>query len=88
MLLPYISMFLEEAPPLLPAPLTGTPSAIAASAISFFSLWLARIGGIIAFAGTLKFALSIKSDDAKEQMLFWINCIPYTTLFTSAALGS
>ena len=68
MLLPYVSMFLEEAPPLLPAPPTGTPSAIAASAISFFSLWLARIGGIIAFSGALKFALSVKSDDAKEQL--------------------
>ncbi len=51
-----------------PLPSTSDPAAIAQSGIDFFSTWIARIGGIVAFIGAVKFALSVKSDDAKEQL--------------------
>lgn len=54
---------------LIPDPPTGTPAELAKGGIEFFSLWIARIGGIIAFIGAIKFALSIKDDNAKEQLL-------------------
>lgn len=54
---------------ILPTPPTGTPAELAQDAFSFFELWIARIGGIVAFIGAIKFALSIKSDDAREQLL-------------------
>ncbi len=53
---------------ILPTPPTGTPAELAADGIEFFSTWIARIGGLIAFVGAIKFALSIKSEDAKEQL--------------------
>ena len=40
----------------------------AQNGINFFSLWIARIGGIVAFIGAIKFALSIKADDARDQL--------------------
>lgn len=52
----------------LPEPPGGTPAEIAQNGIDFFSTWIARTGGLIAFIGAIKFALSIKSDDAKEQL--------------------
>lgn len=52
----------------LPAPPAGTPAQLAQTGIDFFSLWIARIGGIVAFIGAIKFALSVKSDDAREQI--------------------
>lgn len=54
---------------ILPPSPTGTPAELAADGITFFSTWIARIGGIVAFVGAIKFALSIKDDDAKEQLL-------------------
>ena len=51
-----------------PLPGTTDPAAIAQSGINFFSTWIARIGGIVAFIGAVRFALSIKSDDAREQL--------------------
>lgn len=53
---------------ILPDPPTGTPSELAESGLEFFGLWIGRIGGLIAFIGAVKFALSIKADDAKEQL--------------------
>lgn len=46
----------------------ATPSMAATDALDFFSTWILRIGGIIAFIGALKFALSIKNDDSKETL--------------------
>lgn len=53
---------------ILPPPPSGTPNELAESGIEFFELWISRIGGLIAFIGALKFALSVKNDDAKEQL--------------------
>lgn len=53
---------------ILPTPPSGTPSEIVQTGLDFFSTWIARIGGIVAFIGAIKFALSIKSEDAKEQL--------------------
>ena len=66
----YITMLLAYIPaePIIEYPPDGTPTELAGGAIEFFSLWLSRIGGIVAFAGAIKFALSIKSDDAREQL--------------------
>lgn len=33
-----------------------------------FKLWISRVGGLVAFIGAIKFALSVKSDDAREQL--------------------
>ena len=52
---------------ILPTPPTGTPNQLAQGGLEFFGLWIARIGGLVAFIGAIKFALSVKSDDAKEQ---------------------
>ena len=54
---------------ILPAPPTGTPQELAAGAITFFALWIARLGGIVAAVGAIKFAISIKSEDANEKIL-------------------
>jgi hypothetical protein len=54
---------------ILPTPPTGTPAQLAAGAITFFTLWISRLGGLVAFVGAVKFALSIKSEDAREQVL-------------------
>lgn len=51
-----------------PTPPAGTPADMAAHGISFFSTWISRIGGLIAFVGAVKFGLSIKSEDGKEQL--------------------
>lgn len=53
---------------ILPTPPTGTPSEIAQTGLTFFSTWIARIGGLVAFIGAIKFALSVKNDEAKEQL--------------------
>ncbi len=33
-----------------------------------FSRWIARVGGLVAFIGAIKFALSVKSEDARDQL--------------------
>ena len=53
---------------ILPYPPGGTPAQIAQNGLDFFSTWIARMGGLVAFIGAVKFALSIKSDDAKEML--------------------
>jgi hypothetical protein len=54
---------------ILPTPPTGTPQQLAAGAITFFTLWIGRLGGIVAAIGAIKFAISIKSEDANEKIL-------------------
>ena len=54
---------------ILPTPPTGTPGQLAAGAVTFFTTWISRLGGLVAFVGAVKFALSIKSEDAREQIL-------------------
>lgn len=53
---------------ILPSVPAGTPGELAQGAIDFFSTWIGRVGGVIAIVGAVKFALSIKSDDPKEQL--------------------
>ena len=53
---------------ILPVPPSGSPAEIAQNGLNFFGTWISRIGGIVAFIGAIKFALSLKSDDAKEQL--------------------
>ena len=48
--------------------LAAAPNEAFKTGITFFSTWISRIGGIVAFIGAVKFALSVKSDDGKEQM--------------------
>ena len=48
--------------------LAAVPNEAIKTSITFFSTWIARIGGIVAFIGAVKFALSVKSEDGKEQM--------------------
>lgn len=65
-----ICMFmLSGAPTALPAAPSGDPATLAQNGIAFFSTWISRIGGLVAFIGAVKFALSTKNDDAKEQLL-------------------
>ena len=33
-----------------------------------FARWISCVGGLVAFIGAIKFALSIKSEDAREQL--------------------
>jgi len=54
---------------ILPMPPTGTPAELAAGAITFFTLWIGRLGGLVAFVGAIKFAISIKSEEANEKIL-------------------
>lgn len=51
----------------LDEPTASTPAEAFNDNIAFFSTWIARIGSMIAFVGAVKLAVSIKSDDAKEQ---------------------
>ena len=53
----------------LPTPPSGAPNAVAAHGISFFALWISRVGGLVAFIGAIKLGLSIKDEGSKEQML-------------------
>ena len=42
-----------------------------------FARWISRVGGLVAFIGAIKFALSIKSEDAREQLqaaLIMVSC--------------
>ena len=54
---------------ILPTPPTGTPNELAKDGITFFATWIARCGGLIAFIGAIKLALSIKDDNSKDQLL-------------------
>ena len=61
--------FLLAASPILPT--TGAPvdpAALAQRGLTFFGTWISRIGGLVAFIGAIKFALSIKSDETRDQL--------------------
>ena len=52
-------------------PDTGAPSDpayLAQTGLTFFGTWISRIGGLVAFIGAIKFALSIKSDETRDQL--------------------
>ena len=52
-------------------PTTGAPvdpAALAQRGLTFFGSWISRIGGIVAFIGAIKFALSIKADETRDQL--------------------
>ena len=49
-------------------PTVTNPSDLMHGAIEFFSTWIARIGGIVALIGMIKFALSIKNEDSRESL--------------------
>ena len=52
-------------------PNTGAPenpAALAQTGLEFFGTWISRIGGLVAFIGAIKFALSIKSDETRDQL--------------------
>jgi len=44
------------------------PALLAQTGLAFFSTWISRIGGLVAFIGAVKFALSIKADETRDQL--------------------
>ncbi len=46
----------------------ANPAVLAQTGLNFFGTWISRIGGIVAFIGAIKFALSIKSDETRDQL--------------------
>lgn len=58
--------------PVIPIlPTTGAPSdpaLLAQTGLTFFGTWISRIGGLVAFIGAIKFALSVKSDETRDQL--------------------
>lgn len=52
---------------ILPPPPGGAPNELAQDGITFFSTWLSRIGGLVAFVGAIKLALSLKDDHSKDM---------------------
>ena len=46
----------------------ASPAMLAQTGLIFFGTWISRIGGLVAFIGAIKFALSMKSDDTREQI--------------------
>ena len=57
------------------APPVGTPEELMHGGIDFFSLWIARIGGVVALIGMIKFALGIKSENAQEMITALLTAI-------------
>ena len=53
---------------ILPTPPTGTPWQVAQDLITTMSLWVGRVGGFISWIGAVKFAIGLKSEDAKDQI--------------------
>ena len=52
-------------------PNTGAPenpAYLAQTGLTFFGTWISRIGGLVAFIGAIKFALSIKADETRDQL--------------------
>jgi hypothetical protein len=46
----------------------ANPAVLAQTGLEFFGRWISRIGGLVAFIGAIKFALSIKSDETRDQL--------------------
>lgn len=55
--------------PILPMPPNGAPNVVMADLIHLLSTWIARIGGLVAFAGAVKLAISFNMDDARDSVL-------------------
>ena len=52
-------------------PDSGAPedaAVLAQNGLAFFGTWISRIGGLVAFIGAIKFALSIKADETRDQL--------------------
>lgn len=45
-----------------------TPALLMKSALEFFELWIGRVGGIIAFVGAIKLAMSLRNEDEEKIM--------------------
>ena len=78
-----VSAILPTLPPV------SSPSDLMHGAIEFFSTWIARIGGIVALIGMIKFALSVKNEDSRESLAAILTAISgfiimeyVTTIFT------
>lgn len=70
-------------PPVLP---TGTPAEILQSAFDFFEKWISRAGGLVAFAGAVKFAMATRTEDEKEIMQAML--VMVSGFMISEAVGS
>ena len=46
----------------------ANPAVLAQTGLEFFGRWISRIGGLVAFIGAIKFALSIKADETRDQL--------------------
>lgn len=53
---------------MLPTTVGGDPQSLMNDAITFFSTWIERVGGVVAFTGAVKFALAVKNDDARDML--------------------
>ena len=93
-LLTIISSILPD-PPTTPTSPAGLGNLVQ-NAIEFLSLWIGRLGGIIAFIGAVKFALSIKSEEANEKIqsvlimvsgFMIVSAVNNLDLFSFGALG-
>ena len=52
-------------------PDSGAPedaAVLAQNGLAFFGTWISRIGGLVAFIGAIRFALSVKSDETRDQL--------------------
>ena len=53
---------------MFPTSVPTNPQAAAAAGIAFFTAWIARVGGVVALIGMMKFALSVRNEDARESI--------------------
>lgn len=53
---------------ILPDVPTGTPAEIAKDALDFWSKWIGRAGGLVAFVGLVKMGLGFREENSKETM--------------------
>lgn len=69
-LLVRLPQLLPLSPPIIDTPSAISPSEAVQHLLMDISLerWIYRIGGLIAFIGAIKLGLSLRSDDAREQV--------------------
>lgn len=53
---------------ILPDVPSGTPAEIAKDALEFWSKWIGRAGGLVAFVGLVKMGLGFREENSKETM--------------------
>ena len=86
----HMHFIIQPVSAILPTlPPVSSPSDLMHGAIEFFSTWIARIGGIVALIGMIKFALSVKNEDSRESLAAILTAISgfiimeyVTTIFT------